>query len=139
MPERKGACNALTSADEMAPPSYRVEEGIQAARVIEAVRGVRQASSFVDTRTRLDLPYDPQFVTERVVFNRGERNEVLDRSVPVGRERVNGKPGRNDILNHERASTYLDQLARFRHCHDKSGVHSLSNARFHHYVFPLTT
>jgi len=52
----------------MAP--HRIEERVEPMRVVEAAGRIGQAPALVDPGAQLDLPHDPQCVTERIVLDR---------------------------------------------------------------------
>jgi hypothetical protein len=60
----------------MQPPTHGVEKGVELFGRVEA-RWLRQSDPLDNGCSRLDLPDDPQFFTERIVLEGEQRDEML--------------------------------------------------------------
>jgi hypothetical protein len=91
-----------------AAPSNRVEECVEADRVIEVARR-RKDSSLEDARARLDLPDDTErLVRLGIILYRAQRYEMLRLS---GRIERLGREGSGFNINHDpRARPNFDEL-----------------------------
>ena len=119
-------------------PQYRVEEGVQVARIVEAPGRVGQPLGLVDAGAGLDLPDDAQLVAEGVVLDRREADQVLRRLLETRSEDVARQAGGEDILDDEGSPAHLNQLADRRHGDHPDMLRSRARRGLFYHILTLT-
>ncbi len=89
-------------------PAHRTEKGIEAFGGIEAIRR-RQGHPLMHLRIDLDFPDHLNFLTERIIVNRGKRHEVMRLSL-LGGKRIGRQAALRDIRHHKATLAHIDQL-----------------------------
>ncbi len=106
-------------------PAHGIEEGVEALRRVEAVRR-GQRVPFDHAHARLDLPDDLQLFSQRVIFHRTERDEVLLPRVPdspagaIQPERLRRYRSLHDIRHDIAPLPHIHQLPRLWNSQNKT-------------------